>query len=247
MTNVNTQWLEPPKRLTIESSDTIHIWKIDLDSSPGKNFLSPKEQEQAAKFATAELERRYTNAHNALRLILSYYTNCSPTQFEFTYGEFDKPALKRPYGSISYEFNMSHSQRIGLIAIGRDRSLGVDVECLSRRNEDNMIARRNFTATEYAEYAEASDQLKHATFLSLWTRKEAVLKACGGGLSGKPKLQEFSVSGHPSEQQCRIEFQSTKLNQIPWSLHSFQPDPGTIAAIAAQHEVTCLKFWQYKH
>lgn len=78
-------------------------------------------------------------------------------------------------------FNLSHSGSSAVIALTRLGRVGVDLERLAPVPEAPAIAAQSFSRTERAELsaAGASDE----AFLSIWTRKEAFVKAIGAGLS----------------------------------------------------------------
>lgn len=96
-----------------------------------------------------------------------------------TYGEHGKPSL--PQGP---QFSLSHAGNLAALAVS-DAPVGVDVE-MPRPVKDS-VAKRYFQPEELA-WMEA-DPLNR--FFFLWTRKEAVLKCCGRGLSLHPG--RFSV------------------------------------------------------
>ena len=98
------------------------------------------------------------------------------------YGPHGKPTL--PGGP---QFSLSHSGQLAVLAVS-DAPVGIDVE--KPRPVRDTVARRYFREDELAWMA--GDEKR---FFHLWTRKEAVLKCCGRGLSLSPA--EFSVlPGH---------------------------------------------------
>jgi len=90
------------------------------------------------------------------------------------YGEHGKPFL--PQGP---SFSLSHAGELAVLAVS-PTPVGVDVE--KPRAVSDTVARRYFQAEERA-WMEA-DPLNR--FFCLCTRKEAVLKCCGRGLSLHP-------------------------------------------------------------
>jgi len=98
----------------------------------------------------------------------------------FSYGEFGKPCLPG-----SPPFSLSHGGALAVLAVGEPGTeLGVDVEACER-DWKASVARRLFTAEEQ-EWLSGSGE----RFFHLWTRKEAVLKCRGSGLS---RIKVFSV------------------------------------------------------
>ncbi|MCF0196907.1 MAG: 4'-phosphopantetheinyl transferase superfamily protein, partial [Bacteroidaceae bacterium] len=76
-------------------------------------------------------------------------------------------------------FNLSHC-RSAVGCVVSDKPCGLDIERI-RRAEDALI-RHTMNEEEQAEIANAAD--KDLAFTILWTRKEAVLKLAGTGISG---------------------------------------------------------------
>lgn len=69
---------------------------------------------------------RSLEAHCAIRRILALQLGIDPRYLEFDTTTVGKPFLARPAQNL--EFNLSHPGRHGLIAVARDRSVGVDIE-----------------------------------------------------------------------------------------------------------------------
>ena len=79
-------------------------------------------------------------------------------------------------------FNVAHSGALALVAVARGGELGVDVEHHRLLREAATIARRFFTAGEAAEVEAGVRAGDLAAFYRVWCRKEAWVKARGGGL-----------------------------------------------------------------
>lgn len=97
----------------------------------------------------------------------------------------------RPYFTdLPITFSLSHSSRLAVCAVckaeGSERApfpIGVDTESISRISSMNYeaLCRRYATGAEQQAYPPHSSP---ELFLRLWTRKEALLKQRGLGLSG---------------------------------------------------------------
>ncbi len=86
--------------------------------------------------------------------------------------------LKRPYWNGSIDFNISHSGRYVVCVISTIAKIGVDVEEIK---DISIIDFTNeFSAEEMKSFLSSDDSLH--SFYSLWTKKEAFLKAIGIGL-----------------------------------------------------------------
>ena len=78
---------------------------------------------------------------------------------------------------------MSHSGRHGLIALAREGRIGVDVEDRAAKRDLDGYIRLLFAPGERDALEAASGSRKVVLFYSLWTMKEALIKAVGAGLS----------------------------------------------------------------
>ena len=102
---------------------------------------------------------------------------------EFVYNEFGKPSLP----NLPIHFSLSHCKDAVACAVS-DCNIGIDVETIVAYNPD--VARRVCTASEL-EVLRCSSQ-KDLDFTTLWTKKEAVVKFEGLGLSMDLKKLEMS-------------------------------------------------------
>jgi 4'-phosphopantetheinyl transferase len=157
-------------------------------------LLSPAEQARALRFRQAADRRRHVVARATVKTLLTDrlarkdrgQTSISDLQFDI--GPHGKPAL--PAGSVDastaapLHFNLSHSGDLALIAIA-PVPVGIDLERDAPPDAD-ALARTWFTPAEQVRL-----QRGEADFLTLWTAREAVLKAAGTGLSADPLA--FSV------------------------------------------------------
>jgi 4'-phosphopantetheinyl transferase len=189
----------------------IHLWTVDATSiaEPGGFFdlLSPDERERANRFRREQDWVRFVVFRAVLRKLLGRYLGQDPAAILFRYAPKGKPSVAG--GGI--EFNVSHSHDRAVYAFGVGE-LGVDVEFI-REIEIEAIARRFFTPDECVWIL--SSETPTRAFFDCWTRKEAYIKAEGGGLS--IPLDTFSV-----------------LEPLPWHLYSWAPADGYIAAAAVK-------------
>jgi 4'-phosphopantetheinyl transferase len=99
----------------------------------------------------------------------------SPTRpLIFRKGPFGKPFIE----SSPTSFNVSHTNRAFLIAIHSRFRVGIDLEMLDGGEDLHGMADYAFSPEEQKEWSAGTP------FLEIWTRKEALLKAAGLGLTG---------------------------------------------------------------
>ena len=194
----------------------VHVWIVEVDAAQATNAhlesLSGEERHRASRFKFEIDRRRFLRRRAALRLILGGYLGATPGGITYAENAFGRPALAGDWARTALTFNTSHSGAIALIAVSRSRLLGVDIERLRPLVEAEGIAASYFSAREAAVFAALDRADRVEGFYNAWTRKEAVVKALGGGLS--IPLDAFEVSLRPGERAAILECSfDTKLKE----------------------------------
>jgi len=70
-----------------------------------------------------------------------------------------------------------------LIGLSENRPVGVDIERMHFTGDELNVAQSHFSAAEYRALLGLEQEPMLCSFYKIWTCKEAVLKACGGGIS----------------------------------------------------------------
>ena len=97
----------------------------------------------------------------------------------FEYGEHGKPFIK---GHPEIHFNISHCKE-AVACVTSPRPVGIDVESIRSYRESLVHYTMNEKEVGQIERAERPD----VEFIRLWTRKEAMLKLTGEGLTNDLK------------------------------------------------------------
>jgi 4'-phosphopantetheinyl transferase len=161
-----------------------------------------------------------------LHAVLAAYMGVDADAITLDQNEHGKPALTSAHAA-AIDFNWSHSSDRALIAIGRDVSLGIDVERLRERPRALEIAERYFSPDETHMLRAQPIENRSAAFLELWTAKEAVLKALGRGIAfGLHRLSIAIECGCFGIRQLEGE------NLDAWHLHRLSVDESSVAALA---------------
>ncbi|WP_405343505.1 4'-phosphopantetheinyl transferase family protein [Ruminococcus sp.] len=141
--------------------------------------------ERQAKIARYRFEK-----DKLLSLAAGLLINRAIGESPITFGEHDKP-----YAESGVYFSVSHSDRVAAIAVD-DVEVGLDVEEIP--DESRLkIADRFYHPREREYVREAADQCR--AFCEIWTRKEAVLKMTGEGIS--TDLTAFDTTALPLSAQ----------------------------------------------
>jgi 4'-phosphopantetheinyl transferase len=217
----------------------IHIWIVNLtetrkDEDRLLGFLNEAERQRADRFVAALHRQRFIAAHGALRDILGRYLNCAPEEIQFTYSEHKKPHLSA-LNALKLEFNLSHSDQLAVCALTLHHAIGIDIEKMKISYNPN-IAKRFFNQKEYQALLALPAQEKMAGFYRLWSRKEALIKALGKGLS--LPLSSFSVS-------VLDKSEKVKLEEKWWSLTSLAIHPEYQSALATDQEIGEVALFNY--
>jgi 4'-phosphopantetheinyl transferase len=183
-------------------SDIIQVWRIALDDnsvSPQSCALtlSSDEKLRAARFRKESHRRRWRTARYALRCILAQWVHTDPRRIQFVAGRNDKPLLADGISAEPVHFNLSHSNEMALVAITAAYPVGIDVEFLRPFNVMSRVAEKVFTPEERAQLDHLGKTDYVSGFYTAWTRKEALIKATGEGLSAA--LQSIEVALSPDE------------------------------------------------
>ena len=204
--------------------DGCQIFQIDLDRpvQPCElDILSQDERERADRMRFAKHRERHLAAHAALRCILSAQTGRPPDALGFEATSHGKPFLR---GEPELAFNLSHSEGLGLVAVGTDgccQSVGVDIELLRPVPDALALAHAHFLVQERERLEGIEPALRSHAFLTAWTRKEAYLKAIGTGLD-----EALPLTGVDAQTLCFSLGGTRRL-----SLHSLSL-PQSVAALA---------------
>ncbi|MEH1841767.1 MAG: 4'-phosphopantetheinyl transferase HetI [Nostoc sp.] len=239
MTASNDIWQPAPTDLTL-LQDEIHVWRINLDQPEPQlqnlaATLSSDEMARAERFYFQEHRQRFIAGRGILRTILGRYLGIQPRQVQFNYQQRGKPVLGDTFADSKLEFNLSHSQGLGLCGVNCTRQMGVDLEYIRPMSDLEALAKRFFLPREYKILRSLSPNQQQEVFFRYWTCKEAYLKATGDGLS---QLEQIEVSLTPTE--------AAKLQIIEdWSLFELVPANNYVAAVAVENFGWNLKCWQY--
>jgi 4'-phosphopantetheinyl transferase len=210
--------------------DVVNVWFLEgpAPSPPPESWLralDPEERARADAFRTPELRARFVGAHALLRTVLSSHAPLAPGEWRVTPGPEGRPRLEDP--PVDLRFSLSHSAAHAAVALAVGRDVGIDLEEIDPAVDALGIAGRFFTGPERETLVACGGMERPRRFTTLWTIKEAVLKARGLGLGAGLKTVEVSLDA-----QGRLT--SVVAPGGPWTGVSWEPVPGLRAAVAVQ-------------
>ena len=201
-----------------------------------RSWLSSDEIARAERFRFERHRRAFVLGRAALRALLGSYMGIVPSDVRFVYGLHGKPALADATSAL--RFNASNSGDLAACAFTRGCEIGVDIEQYRGVRDLEHIAHRFFSPEEAREVLELAEAEKAPGFFNCWTRKEAYIKAMGGGLS--IPLDSFRVTLRPGAPARMVTLGGSADAARGWTLHDFTPAAGYAGAIAYPDEPRLL-------
>jgi 4'-phosphopantetheinyl transferase len=199
---------------------TCEVWwarPVHPDTAPALvDLLDDAERERLARFRLDADRARYLAAHALTRVVLAGVVGAGPVELRFDRTcrcgrQHGKPTLPGGPG-----FSLTHAGDLVGVAVHQG-PVGLDVE----------LARTLPDLASMVEHVRSPDETvaDDEAFFTLWTRKEALLKATGEGLSapmrditlGPTGVEAWTGAGAPTD---------------PVWLRDLHPGPGYAAAVA---------------
>jgi len=169
---------------------------------------------------------RHAAGRRPLLRLLAAYLGVDADALRLEQDAHGRPRLDPPRGA-ALDFNWSHSGGHALVAIARGIAPGIDVERRRARPRALALARRFFDTAEADALAALPEAERDEAFLTLWTAKEALLKAHGRGIGYG--LQRLRVAAPPQPLQL-LRFDGEDVGA--WQLRPLELAPELIAALA---------------
>jgi 4'-phosphopantetheinyl transferase len=217
------------------ADDEIHLW-VSFERPEDKGalerltaILQPEERAQLDAARSDGLRERRLAARAMQRTVLAGYTRASePEVLRFVNGEFGKPVLAPGFDADGLHFNITHTDGLIAMAVSRHRDVGVDAEKLDARTTALRLARRYFTAAESRDLEALPPARQPLRFYSLWTLKEAWMKASGRGVGAGLDNASFAL-----DDEHRVRELSLAANDAAdWHFWQHAPSPEHVLALA---------------
>lgn len=230
-------------------STEANVWLIDASSSANSlpvlhSILSREEKDRADSFLLDRDRHRFIFFRGTLRTILAHLVCCAPDELQFDYTAFGKPFIAASCLGEGLHFNISHSDELGLVAVIRERRIGVDIEMIRPALTGDDLAERFFSPPEVKQLRNLSGPAQAAFFFSCWTRREAYAKALGIGLSQSFGVSDMPVEpGQPNELKNVEEWGKRHEN---WYLQELEVGGPFRAALAVEGPLAVVRCWRWE-
>lgn len=133
-----------------------------------------------------------------LKIGLKKFYNINDINIYFN--SYNKPFLERH----DIFFNISHAKNI-VVCVFADFTIGIDIEYIDK-SINYIDFQRQMTQSEFEKIHNSPHKIR--SFFKYWTGKEAVIKACGKGLS--IPLDSFEIS----QKKCFLENETFYLKNL---------------------------------
>lgn len=176
-----------PVRGSAPATPVVHLWwawvgdaTSDDQRAADLALLDERERARAARFRADRDRGRYVARHAFYRRVLAQVLGTTPAAVRIGTARTGRPELVSPDAP---DFNASHADGLAVIAVAHGRRVGVDVERHRELEDEAGLAATQLTARELADLGALPEGRRGRALLAAWTRKEAVTKAVGVGLS----------------------------------------------------------------
>jgi len=239
------EWPPAPGTIRREPAQ-IHLWAAGVEEfarylQTFETLLSDSERGKAGAFRFAKDRDRYVIRHGLLRLILRRYVGQPAAEIQFQYGKHGKPEIILERNGPLF-FNASDSGNIAVWAVTPACPVGVDIESIQPISDARGVARHFFVERETATLEALPADAQLAAFYSCWTRKEALLKATGEGITESLKKVEVTVA--PDDPPGVASISGDAQAGREWQLQPFSPASGYLGCLAYRNAPLLVFHWR---
>lgn len=221
-----------PSRLAHEA----HIWLTSPEAITDetllgryRRLLSPEEKAQLEEIGSDRVRHQYLVTRALVRCTLSQYLAVEPEDWGFETSAGGRPEIAVP-SETGLRFNVSHTRGVVACLVTEGIDAGVDVENMERSRDVQGLAERRFAVEEAAELKACAAEGEKNHFFSLWTLKEAYLKARGQGITLPLRSVVFLLSGHEGL-QVRLD-PPLEDRAADWQFGLFELSSSVLMAVA---------------
>ena len=216
------------------------LWVVDLAARrTDDSVLSAEERARADRFVFEDDRSRYVTGRTALRTLLGQELGLPAAAVPLASSKHGRPLCARLRGRL--DFNLSNSGDVAVIAMAPQENVGVDVETLRPVHDALGLSRHYFSSAESRKLESLEPAQRDRAFLTCWTRKEAVLKATGLGLSIAPATVETGIDATPAT--VRMAHGSFELHTQPLQTNG---DDSAVVSLALPRKATRIHLRQFQ-
>jgi len=220
-------------RPNMPTRDEVHIWQIPLHEGDPADLLvhlTGEEQQRACRLRLDRVRWQFIRARAGLRKVLAGYLDRAAADVPIRAAPTGRPELAEGCCG-GFDFNLTHSESVGLVAVSCGGRVGVDVECVRVIAERDNLVRRFFAPAERDHFFGLDAADRQEAFFQAWTRKEAILKAVGRGVAS---LDCCEVGFGPGSEAAVRRLEGDREAHLRWQMHVWEPLAGYRAAVVVE-------------
>ncbi|KQS32324.1 4'-phosphopantetheinyl transferase superfamily protein [Pedobacter sp. Leaf194] len=211
---------------TLLNKDCVNIFKISIDSYQAikdisKLILTDDELKKEERFIQENDRKRYITGKVYSKLLVAKMLNKDPADVHFEYNRYKKPYIN------GIHFNISHSGDCVMLAISTG-VVGIDIEHIDPNLNYDELSKQCFSEAEINMITDLD------IFYLFWTRKEALLKATGEGLTDD--LPAINCT------EALVE-----RFGVFYELKSFKLNEAYVLSTASTKPKSIYQYWYLKH
>ena len=208
----------------------VYVVRASLDAAwplarPEQSLLTEPELHGVGRLRFPAHRRHAARSRAYLRSLLGEIRREDPQKVPIATGPTGKP-----YCRDGPAFNVSHSGGHLLIALSRTGRLGVDIEIMNELPEMDGVMASHFSSGERSRILQHTPGQRLKAFYRCWTRKEALVKALGGGLT--LPLHQFSVDVDARKGNVLLAMDLPGTTLQAWRILPLEAPDGLAAALA---------------
>lgn len=213
----------------------VRVFAVDGENA-ASDFaqLSDGERLRAMRFQRSADRASFVAGRAALRRELGGELGISPTAVVIGQTAWGRPRL--PAGlADDLDFNVTHSGGHVAIAVARGRRVGVDIESVTMERDLELLIREVMGSREQARLARLDGLERTHTFYECWTRKEALVKAFGIGISYP--LRAIDIPELPADGRVALDENGTSLATARhWTVRTARVSGSLVLSVAFDGE-----------
>jgi 4'-phosphopantetheinyl transferase len=207
------------------------LWGLHTGSA--ERLLDAEESARAARFRFERDREPYVVAHALWRAVLGVCMGVEACEVRLSNTSTGQPYI----AGTQLATSLSHSGSWVAIAVCAAETVGVDIERSPSHMTLTELMPSFCTAEEMAQVTPLHPLLRESALLSLWTRKEALLKAFGTGLGQEPSQINATTT-------APIMPPASASSRMPCRVRDIDLPAGLIGALAAPANITaCRLHW----
>jgi 4'-phosphopantetheinyl transferase len=204
-------------------------------------LLNEEERSRQKRFHSKKHRHQYLITRTLIRTVLSLYEDkISPEKWKFTKNKYGKPRISNSPLTSPLFFNVSHTDKLVVLAVTAGKEVGVDAEYMHRPGKTFELAENFFSPIETQQLYSLPPENQKKRFFDLWTLKEAYIKACGMGLY--IPLNHFYFFFSP-QGEIKISFEPERDDQPRhWQFWLIHPNDDYKVSVALKNDEKIVSY-----